>query len=189
MAQTDVYYFAPQKNFGSEGGLWLALCSPAALEQVARIEASGRWIPQSLSLQLAVDNARLNQTLNTPSVGTLVLLAEQLDWLNDSGGLQFATARTADSSGRLYAWAEATDGVSPFVTRPEERSPVVGTIDFADGIDAKALAAALRANGVVDTEPYRKLGRNQLRIGMFPAVEPDDISALCGCLDWLLARL
>ncbi len=189
VAQSDVYYFAPQKSLGSEGGLWLALLSPAAVDRTARIAGSGRWIPQSLSLQLAVENSRLDQTLNTPAVATLVLLADQLDWLNGQGGLAFAAGRSAESSRRLYDWALNSPLAEPFVRLPDHRSPVVGTIDFADSVDAKVLAAALRANGIVDTEPYRKLGRNQLRIGMFPTVEPDDISALCACIDWLLPRL
>nr|WP_328823794.1 phosphoserine transaminase [Microlunatus kandeliicorticis] len=185
---TDVYYFAPQKSLGSEGGLWIALCSPAAVERIERIAATDRWIPESLSLGLALQNSRQNQTLNTPAIATLVLLENQLDWLNGLGGLAAAGRRSADSATRLYGWAERNPWATPFVGRPEERSPVVGTIDFA-GVEAPQLAAALRANGVVDTEPYRKLGRNQLRIGMFPTVEPDDVSALCRCLDWLLERL
>ncbi|HEY9290263.1 MAG TPA: phosphoserine transaminase, partial [Microlunatus sp.] len=167
ISQTDVYYFAPQKNFGSDGGLWIALCSPAALERVAEIAATDRWIPPTLSLATAVSNSAKNQTYNTPSVATLILLAEQLDWLNANGGLSYAAGRTAESSKRLYGWAESTDGVTPFVTDPELRSPVVGTIDFAAEIDAAGLAATLRRNGVLDTEPYRSLGRNQLRVGMF----------------------
>lgn len=189
VSQTDVYYFAPQKNFGSDGGLWIALCSPAALDRVAEIAATGRWIPPTLSLATAVSNSAKDQTYNTPAVATLLLLASQIDWLNASGGLSFAAGRTAESSRRLYAWAESRDGVSPFVQDPQLRSPVIGTIDFDPGIDAGRLAATLRANGVVDTEPYRSLGRNQLRIGMFAAVDPDDISALCGCLDYLLDRV
>jgi phosphoserine aminotransferase len=188
ISRTDVYYFAPQKNFGSDGGLWIALCSPAALERVAEIAATDRWIPPTLSLATAVSNSAKNQTYNTPAVATLLLLAEQIDWLNENGGLAFAGGRTAESSKRLYAWAEATDGVTPFVSDPELRSPVIGTIDFDPEIDAAWLAATLRRNGVVDTEPYRSLGRNQLRIGMFAGVDPDDITALCACLDWLLAH-
>ncbi|SDS34191.1 phosphoserine transaminase [Microlunatus soli] len=188
VSQTDVYYFAPQKNFGADGGLWIALCSPAALDRVAEIAGSDRWIPPTLSLATAVSNSAKNQTYNTPAVATLLMLANQIDWLNSSGGLGFAAGRTAESSRRLYSWAEATDGVTPFVSDPQLRSPVIGTIDFDGSIDAGWLAATLRKNGVVDTEPYRSLGRNQLRIGMFAAVDPDDISALCGCLDYLLAR-
>jgi phosphoserine aminotransferase len=188
ISQTDVYYFAPQKNFGSDGGLWIALCSPAALDRIAQIAATDRWIPPTLSLATAVSNSAKNQTYNTPAVATLVLLANQIEWMNTSGGLSFTAARTAESSRRLYAWAEACDGASPFVTDPAFRSPVVGTIDFDESIDAQWLSAALRANGVVDVDPYRSLGRNQLRIGMFAAVEPDDVSALCGCIDYLLAH-
>ena len=188
VGQTDVYYFAPQKNFGSDGGLWIALLSPAALERVRRIAASDRWIPPTLSLATAVGNSAKDQTYNTPAVATLLLLANQLDWLNASGGLAFAAARTSESSKRLYAWAEATEGPTPFVTDPALRSPVIGTIDFADDIDAAWLATTLRRNGIVDTDPYRSLGRNQLRIGMFVNVDPDDITALTRCLDYLLER-
>ncbi len=187
VAATDAYYFAPQKSFGSDGGLWLALLSPAAVERTERIAASGRWIPESLSLTTAITNSRQNQTLNTPALATLFLLNDQLQWLNDQGGLTFAAARTADSAKRIYAWAEESAYAAPFVS-PEYRSPVVATIDFT-GVDAKAIAATLRANGVVDTEPYRKLGRNQLRVGMFPNVEPEDISQLTRCIDWVVERL
>ena len=189
VAETDVYYFAPQKNFGSDGGLWLGLFSPAALARVAEIAASDRWIPPSLDLATAVDNSGKDQTYNTPAVATLWLLADQLDWLNGNGGLDWAGARTADSSGRLYAWAEKSEYATPFVADPALRSQVVGTIDFADTVDAAAVATVLRANGIVDTEPYRKLGRNQLRIGMFPAVEPDDVEALTRCVDFVVERL
>jgi phosphoserine aminotransferase len=185
----DVYYFAPQKCFASDGGLWLALVSPAAQERIAEIGGSGRWVPEFLSLTTALDNSTKDQTYNTPSVATLFLLAEQLDWMNGQGGLPWVTSRTADSSGRLYAWAEKTEYTTPFVTNPEHRSQVVGTIDFADSVDAAAVAKALRSNGVVDVEPYRKLGRNQLRIGMFPAIEPDDVTKLTECVDWVVARL
>ena len=188
VAATDAYYFAPQKSFGSDGGLWLALLSPAAIERAERIAASGRWIPESLSLTTAITNSRQNQTLNTPAIATLYLLHDQLQWLNEHGGLTFAAARTADSAKRIYAWAEESAYAAPFVAEPEYRSPVVATIDFT-GVDAKALAAVLRANGVVDTEPYRKLGRNQLRVGMFPNVEPEDISQLTRCIDWVIERL
>ena len=187
LAATDVYYFAPQKSLGSDGGLWMAIMSPAALDRTAAIAASGRWNPESLSLQVAVDNSLKNQTLNTPAIATLFLLRDQLDWLNASGGLGFAAARTADSAGRIYPWAERSAYAVPFV-EPEYRSPVVATIDF-EGVDAAAIAATLRANGVVDTEPYRKLGRNQLRIGMFPNVEPDDITQLTRCIDWVVDAL
>ena len=188
VAATDAYYFAPQKSFGSDGGLWLALLSPAAIERAERIAAGGRWIPEILSLTTALTNSRQNQTLNTPSLATLFVLNDQVQWLNDQGGLTFAAARTADSAKRIYAWAEESPYTVPFVAEPEFRSPVVATIDFT-GVDAKTIAATLRANGVVDTEPYRKLGRNQLRVGMFPNVEPDDISQLTGCIDWVVSRL
>ncbi|PWJ26468.1 phosphoserine aminotransferase [Branchiibius hedensis] len=189
VAQTDVYYFAPQKSLASDGGLWIALMSPAALERTAQLAASQRYIPASLSLQTAVENSRLEQTLNTPALATLALLLDQLRWLDSLGGLTGAAARTSESSGRLYAWADASAYADPFVSDPSLRSPVVGTIDFDEGIDAKALAAALRANGIVDTEPYRKLGRNQLRIGMYPAVDPEDVSALTACIDYVIDRL
>ena len=188
VSQTDVYYFAPQKSFGSEGGLWFALLSPAAVERVERIAASGRWIPESLNLAVALTNSRLDQTLNTPAIATLFLMRDQLRWLAERGGLAGAAARTADSAARIYGWAERSPYATPFVADPAHRSPVVATVDF-EGVDAAALAAALRANGVVDTEPYRKLGRNQLRVGMFPNVDPDDVSALCACVDWLVPRL
>ena len=189
VADTDTYYFAPQKNFAADGGLWLAIMSPAALARVDGIAASGRWVPDFLSLPIAIDNSLKNQTYNTPAIGTLVLLAEQLDWLLGNGGLDWAVKRTADSSQRLYSWAEATSYTTPFVTDPGLRSQVVGTIDFADEVDAAAVAKVLRANGIVDTEPYRKLGRNQLRVAMFPAVEPDDVSALTACVDWVVEQL
>jgi phosphoserine aminotransferase len=188
VGQTDAYYFAPQKSLGSDGGLWLALLSPAALERAERLRASDRWIPDSLSLSVAVTNSRQNQTMNTPAIATLYLLHAQLDWLNGQGGLDFAAARTAESARRIYTWAEASEVAVPFVTDADSRSPVVATIDFVD-VDAAAIARTLRANGVVDTEPYRKLGRNQLRIGMFPNIEPDDISALIACIDWVVERL
>jgi phosphoserine aminotransferase len=188
-AQTDVYYFAPQKGFASDGGLWLALFSVPALERVAEIRASGRWIPGFLDLSLAVENSRLDQTLNTPAIATLFLLAEQVRWLLSLGGLTGAVERTRESSGRLYSWAEASGYATPFVADPAHRSLVVGTVDFADTVDAAALARELRANGIVDVEPYRKLGRNQLRIGMFPQVDPDDVSALTACIDHVVERL
>ena len=187
IAQTDVYYFAPQKSLGSEGGLWFAFLSPLAVERVRAIDASDRWVPESLSLARALDNSRLNQTLNTPAIATLFLLADQLRWLLGQGGLAFAAARTADSAGRIYGWAERSAYATPFVAKPC-RSPVVATIDFT-GVDAAQVARVLRANGVVDTEPYRKLGRNQLRVGMFPNVEPDDVSQLCRCIDHVAERL
>ncbi len=189
VADADVYYFAPQKCFASDGGLWVALMSPAALERVAEIGASDRWIPEFLSLTTAVDNSTKDQTYNTPAVATLLLFAEQLDWMNAAGGLDWCTARTADSSDRLYSWALASEYATPFVAEPEHRSQVVGTIDFADSVDAAAVTKVLRANGVVDTEPYRKLGRNQLRVGMFPAIEPDDVSALTACIDHAVTAL
>lgn len=185
----DAYYFAPQKNFASDGGLWLAVMSPAALARVEAIAGSGRWVPDFLSLPIAIENSLKNQTYNTPAIATLVLLAEQLDWLLGNGGLDWAVKRTADSSQRLYSWAEERPYTTPFVADPALRSQVVGTIDFVDEVDAAAVAKTLRANGIVDTEPYRKLGRNQLRIAMFPAVEPDDISALINCIDWVVERL
>lgn len=189
ITDVDAYYFAPQKNFASDGGLWIAVLSPAALARIEAIAASGRWVPDFLSLPIAVDNSVKNQTYNTPAIATLVLLAEQIDWLNGNGGLDWAVKRTADSSQRLYSWAEGTSYAAPFVTDPALRSQVVGTIDFDDSVDAAAVAKALRANGIVDTEPYRKLGRNQLRVGMFPAVDPDDVSALTRCVDWVVERL
>ena len=188
-AQADVYYFAPQKCFAADGGLWLALLSPAAQERIAQLHASGRWIPEFLSLNTALENSRKDQTYNTPAVATLVLLAEQIDWMNGHGGLGWAAARTAESSNALYAWAEASPVATPFVADPADRSPVVVTIDFDETVDAAAIAATLRANGIVDTEPYRKLGRNQLRVGMFPAVEPDDVEALTACIDYVVERI
>jgi phosphoserine aminotransferase len=189
MNNADVYYFAPQKGFASDGGLWIALMSPAALERVAEISATDRWIPPFLSLATAVDNSGKDQTYNTPAVATLFLMADQIDWMLGLGGLDACVARTADSSGRLYTWAEKSSFATPFVTDPAHRSQVVGTIDFADSVDAAAVAKTLRANGIVDTEPYRKLGRNQLRIGMFPAVEPDDVQALTSCIDWVVEQM
>lgn len=189
VAESDVYYFAPQKNFASDGGLWLGLFSPAALERAARIKAGNRWIPDFLDLQTAIDNSRLNQTYNTPALATLVTLDAQVQWLNANGGLDFAAGRTADSAGRIYRWAEASEYATPFVAKAEDRSNVIATIDFDDSIDAAAIAKVLRANGVVDTEPYRKLGRNQLRIATFVAIEPDDVSALLECIDFVVAEL
>jgi phosphoserine aminotransferase len=187
--QADAYYFAPQKGFASDGGLFIALMSPAALERVAELAASERWIPPFLSLATAVDNSQKDQTYNTPAVATLVLMAEQIDWMLGLGGLDACVARTAESSSRLYTWAEKSEFATPFVTEPAHRSQVVGTIDFDAAVDAAAVAKILRANGIVDTEPYRKLGRNQLRIGMFPAVDPDDVAALTTCVDWVVERL
>ncbi|HEY6796742.1 MAG TPA: phosphoserine transaminase [Kineosporiaceae bacterium] len=189
LSQTDAYYFAPQKSFASDGGLWIAVLSPAAIERVARITASGRWIPDFLDLTTALENSRKDQTYNTPAVATLALLADQVEWLNGNGGLPWAVARTSDSASRLYAWAERTPYTSPFVADPAARSRVVGTIDFDDAVDAAAVAKVLRANGIVDVEPYRKLGRNQLRVAMFPAVEPDDVEALTRCVDFVVEKL
>ncbi len=189
VAQADVYYFAPQKTFASDGGLWIALMSPAALARVAEIKASDRWIPGFLDLSIAVDNSGKDQTYNTPAVATLFLLADQIDWMLGLGGLSGAVARSRESSSRLYDWAEKNDYTQPFVDRVDERSYVVGTIDFDESVDAALIAKTLRAHGVVDTEPYRKLGRNQLRIGMFPAVDPDDVSALTACIDHVVGQL
>ena len=189
LSEVDAYYFAPQKNFAGDGGLWLSLMSPAALERVEEIGGSGRWVPDILSLPIAVENSLKNQTYNTPAIGTLLLLADQIDWLLSNGGLDWATKRTADSASRLYSWAEATSFTTPFVADPAQRSQVVGTIDFNDDVDAAAVAKVLRANGVVDTEPYRKLGRNQLRVAMFAAIDPEDISQLTQCIDWVVERL
>jgi phosphoserine aminotransferase len=188
VAQTDVYYFAPQKSFASDGGLWIAVMSPTALERVAEIKASGRWVPGFLDLSIAVDNSSKDQTYNTPAVATLFLLADQIRWMLGLGGLSGAVARSRESSSRLYGWAEKSPYATPFVTDPAQRSLVVGTVDFDGSVDAAAVAKTLRANGVVDVEPYRKLGRNQLRVGMFPAVDPDDVSALTACIDHVVER-
>jgi len=186
-AQTDAYYFAPQKAFGADGGLWLALLSPAAITRIGQLDgAADRWQPAFLSLQTAVENSRKDQTYNTPALATLLLLADQLEWMLGNGGLDWCVQRTRASSGHLYGWAEAADLATPFVADPAKRSLVVGTVDFAEEVDAAALAATLRANGIVDVEPYRKLGRNQLRVGMFPAVEPADVEALTACIDWTI---
>ncbi len=186
VAETDVYYFAPQKNLGSDGGLFFAAVSPAAIERIERIAASDRYIPEFLSLKNAVDNSRLNQTLNTPALTTLHLLNSQLEWINGNGGLAWAGARTAESSQALYDWAEASAVATPFVADATHRSPVVVTIDFDDAIDAAAIAKTLRANGIVDTEPYRKLGRNQLRIATFVSIDPDDVRQLIRSIDYVL---
>jgi phosphoserine aminotransferase len=188
-AEFDAYYFAPQKSFGSDGGLWIALLSPAAQDRCEQIAGSDRYIPEFLSLRAAVANSRQQQTYNTPAVATLFLLAEQIDWMLERGGLAWTTARTAQSSGHLYDWADRSAYATPFVADPQQRSAVVGTIDLADDIDAMAVSAVLRANGIVDTDSYRKLGRNQLRIGMFPAVEPADVQALTACIDYVVERL
>jgi phosphoserine aminotransferase len=187
--QADVYYFAPQKSFASDGGLWLALLSAAAQERIAQLDSSERWIPPFLSLATALESSRKDQTYNTPALATLLLLADQLRWMLDGGGLDWCVSRARESSDHLYGWAQASEYASPFVVEEAKRSLVVGTIDFSDGVDAAAVAATLRANGIVDTEPYRKLGRNQLRIGMFPAVEPDDVRALTACIDWVVERI
>ncbi len=215
VAQADAYYFAPQKSFAADGGLWVALLSPAAQERIAALAdaplasetpAAGpsqagppsspsaalrapRWIPESLSLATALENSRKDQTYNTPAVATLFLLADQVRWMLDGGGLDWCVARTTASSEHLYGWAQRTEYTTPFVADPSKRSPVVGTIDFDDAVDAAAVARTLRANGIVDTEPYRKLGRNQLRIGMFPAVDPADVQALTACIDWIVERI
>jgi phosphoserine aminotransferase len=188
-AEFDAYYFAPQKCFGADGGLWLALLSPAAAERVARITAGDRYIPEFLSLQIAIDNSKLQQTYNTPAVTTLILLAEQVEWMLANGGMAWTTERSAASSGILYNWADKSPVATPFVADPAQRSPVVVTIDLADSVAATAVSKALRANGIVDTDSYRKLGRNQLRIGTFPAVDPADVEALTTCIDYVVERL
>jgi phosphoserine aminotransferase len=188
-SEFDAYYFAPQKCFGSDGGLWIALMSPAALDRAGQIASSDRYVPEFLSLQAAIANSRQEQTYNTPALATLIMLGAQLDWMLGQGGLAWTVARTAQSSACLYEWAEKAPFATPFVTDPEQRSQVVGTVDFADSIDAGALSAILRANGIVDTESYRKLGRNQLRIGMFPAIDPADVQALTACIDYVIERL
>jgi len=187
--ECDVYYFAPQKSFASDGGLWIAIMSPAAIARVEKIKASGRWIPAFLDLTIAIENSRLEQTYNTPALATLFLLNEQLKWMNAGGGLSFAAGRSAESAAHLYSWADSTSYTTPFVTDLAARSKVVGTINFDDSIDALAVAKVLRANGIVDTEPYRKLGKNQLRIAMFPAIDPADIRALTTCIDYVVEHL
>ena len=187
--ETDAYYFAPQKSFSSDGGLWIALLSPAAIERTAYVAATDRWIPAFSDLQIAIDNSRLDQTYNTPALVTLFLLTEQVDWFNAQGGLDWCVARTAESARTLYGWAEASSYAMPYVKDPAKRSNVVATIDFDESIDAAAVAKTLRANGVVDTEPYRKLGRNQLRIAMYPAIDPADVAALTACIDYVVSRL
>ena len=189
ITETDVYYFAPQKSFAADGGLWLAAFSPAALARAARIHASGRHVPEFFSLPTAIDNSLKNQTYNTPALSTLFLLDEQLKWINGQGGLDWAVARTGASSSALYSWADNSKHATPFVTDPAKRSQVIGTIDFADEVDAAAIAKVLRANGIVDTEPYRKLGRNQLRVAMFPAIDPADVQALTACIDYVIEQL
>ncbi|GGX46797.1 phosphoserine transaminase [Streptomyces fructofermentans] len=189
IAETDVYYFAPQKSFAADGGLWIGIFSPAAVERAERVHASGRHVPEFFSLPTAIDNSRKNQTYNTPALATLFLLNDQLEWLNGQGGLDWSVARTAASARNLYGWAEDVKYADPFVTDPAKRSQVIGTIDFADEVDAAAVAKVLRANGIVDTEPYRKLGRNQLRVAMFPAIDPADIEALTKCVDYVIEKL
>jgi phosphoserine aminotransferase len=189
LEQADAYYFAPQKSFAADGGLWLAMLSPAAIERVEELAADEqRYIPEFLSIATALDNSRKDQTYNTPAVATLLLLADQVEWMLANGGLDWCVSRTRESSSHLYGWAQERDFASPFVADEAKRSLVVGTIDFADGVDAAAIAATLRENGIVDVEPYRKLGRNQLRVGLFPAIEPDDVRALTACIDWVVER-
>jgi len=192
ITQTDVYYFSPQKVFASDGGLWVAIASPAAIERAARIERDlpgGRWIPEFLSFTTALENSRQDQTLNTPAIATLIMFAEQIDWLNANGGLAWAVSRSAASAESLYSWADSRDWAEPFVSDPKYRSQVVGTIDLADHIDAAEVVKQLRENGIYDVFPYRKLGRNQLRVAMFPAVDPDDVKALTACVDYLVQRV
>ena len=189
VTQADAYYFAPQKSFGSDGGLWIALLSPAALDRAAEIARSGRWVPAFLDLPAAVENSAKDQTYNTPAIATLLLLADQLDWFHSHGGLAWAVGRTTESSTALYSWAEKSPWAEPFVPDPSDRSLVIGTIDFTDSVDAARVAGVLRSNGILDVEPYRKLGRNQLRIAMFPAVDPPDVCALTECIDYVVERL
>ena len=189
ITETDCYYFAPQKCFGADGGTWLAVVSPAAIERIERIASSGRHVPASLDLKIALDNSRLEQTYNTPSLATILLLAEQVEWFNGNGGLEWSAGRSDRSAEILYGWAERCAVATPFVSKPDERSHVIGTIDFAASVDAAALAKTLRANGIVDTEPYRKLGRNQMRVGMFPAIDPADVEALTRCVDYVVSAL
>ena len=189
ISQSDCYYFAPQKSFASDGGLWIAIMSPAAIARVEKIKTSGRWVPAFFDLSIAIENSRLDQTYNTPALATIILLAEQINWINSNGGLKFASGRSEDSSNRLYSWAEKTAYTTPFVADPAMRSKVVGTINFDESIDALEIAKVLRANGIVDTDPYRKLGKNQLRIGMFPAVEPADIDALTASIDYVVQEM
>ncbi len=188
LSETDVYYFAPQKALAADGGLWIAVCSPAAIERIERLAASDRWIPAFLDLKIALDNSRKDQTYNTPALATIFLANAQAEWVAHNGGLEFAAGRCDQSSSILYGWAEDRDFATPFVTEVDKRSPIVGTIDF-EGVDANTIAAVLRANGIVDTDSYRKLGRNQLRIAMFPAIEPSDVEALTRCIDFVVERL
>lgn len=188
-SQFDCYYFAPQKSFASDGGLWIALCSPAAIARIEELKASGRWTPAFLDLGIALENSRLNQTYNTPALATIHMLASQVSWFNENGGMEFSAGRSDRSAEILYTWAEQSDFATPFVKEPSERSHVIGTIDFDDAIDAAEIAKVLRANGIVDTEPYRKLGRNQLRIAMFPGIDPEDIAALCASINYVVGAL
>lgn len=188
-SQFDCYYFAPQKSFASDGGLWLALCSPAAVERIEKLAASDRWTPAFFNLKTALDNSRLNQTYNTPALATIHMLASQIKWFNDNGGLSFSSGRSRSSAEILYTWAEASDFATPFVQNPAHRSNVIGTIDFKEGVDADLIAKILRKNGVVDTDPYRKLGRNQLRIAMFPSIDPEDIASLCASINYIVGNL
>jgi phosphoserine aminotransferase len=187
-SEFDCYYFAPQKSFASDGGLWLALMSPAAIERAMKVKAN-RWVPAFFDLTIAIENSRLDQTYNTPALATLILLADQIEWMNSNGGLDFAAGRSEKSAQTIYSWAERTSYTAPFVTDPAMRSNVVATINFDDGIDALEIAKVLRSNGIVDTEPYRKLGKNQLRIGMFPTVDPDDVAALTQCIDFVVTEM
>jgi len=188
-SQFDVYYFAPQKCFAADGGLWAALLSPAGLDRVEKLAASDRWVPAFFDLKTCVDNSKLDQTYNTPALATVLLFTEQVEWMVAGGGLEWSAGRCDRSAEILYTWAEQSDFAMPFVEKPSQRSHVVGTIDFVDAVDAAAVAQVLRANGIVDTEPYRKLGRNQLRIAMFPAIDPEDIAALCGCINYVVGAL
>ena len=188
-ADTDVYYFAPQKCLASDGGLWLAACSPAAIERIERIRASARWVPASIDLGIALDNSRLDQTYNTPSLATIFLAVQQIEWINHQGGLRWAAGRCDRSAEAIYGWAEASDFATPFVSDPSERSHVVATIDLDDRVEATAVSGVLRANGIVDTDSYRKLGRNQLRVALFPAIEPDDVVALTRCIDHVVSAM
>ncbi|MET0726998.1 MAG: phosphoserine transaminase [Acidimicrobiales bacterium] len=189
-AEVDVYYFAPQKCLASDGGLWLAAVSPAALERIERIASSGRWVPASLDLEIALDNSRKDQTYNTPALATVFLANHQVDWINQNGGLNWAASRCDRSAQAIYSWAEASSYATPFVSDPEQRSHVVATIDIDQAVaDAPTISRVLRANGIVDTESYRKLGRNQVRVALFPAIEPDDVSALTRCIDHVVAAL
>jgi phosphoserine aminotransferase len=188
-AAFDVYYFAPQKCFAGDAGLWLALCSPAATSRIEQIATSGRWVPPSLDLRIAVEQSRLDQTYNTPALATLFLLANQVEWMLENGGLEWTAGRCDESAATIYSWADAGSHTTPFVTDPALRSRVTATIDFDASVDAEVLAKVLRANGILDVEPYRKLGRNQLRVGLFPAIEPADVAVLTGAIDYVVERL